>query len=1016
MWLAILTALIIGVGQVLNFQPPARENRETAAPPEEQPPTEQAAPPLADAPTENNPDLPKKARWLGTKEEYLAARDKAVAVKLGYPYDYPNQRLNAMRQMEQQQRAQRAASAFGTGPAAAAAVTWTELGPAPIPNGQTQTTSVPVNGRVTSIAVHPTNENIVYVGTAQGGLYRSPDGGTNWTQLFDNAQSLAIGAIAIAPSSPSTVYVGTGEGNFSADSFFGVGLYRIDNADTTPTIVGPIDPPGGAGVVGANTFGGRSITKILVHPTDPATIFVSTASGFSGLSGDTAAVLPNRGIFRSNNATAAAGTVSFTMLTVQPTGNRSITDIVFDPTDPNTMVVWVLDANDASNGGAWRSTNALAATPTFTQTRAVAGAGKMAIQNLGPNTVLISGSDEAVVVGGNTYHGVLYKSTDRGLTWSGPLSVDGSGKGFCHNQCAYDIAIAIDPTDLNVIHIGGSSFSPPSFPYERSDDGGDSFSAFDSGLHADTHAIAVAPSNHLTVYHGNDGGIFKSTNGGFNWTSLNNSQFKAVQFQSVATHPTDRQFAIGGTQDNGTELRDGTGAWTRADFGDGGYALIDQGATNTTNVTMYHTYFNQRNNLLGFARVTNVSSAHDSGWTLFGCGGTPNGIACGDNVIFYAPLALGPGTPNTVYYGSDRLYRSINQGTTMTVASQAPIVAGVPISAIGISPQNDNVRLVGLTNGQVWGTTSGSSTLTNVTVANFPPRYVARAVIDPQNANTAYVTFDSYLSTLPAAQQHHVWKTVNLNLATPVWLPADNGIPDVPVNGLAVDPTNSLNVYVGTDIGVCASTDGGTTWAPFGTGLPKVAVFDIGFQAKGATFAGNQALRISTHGRGMWEALVAGPPASPTPTPTSTPTATRTPTATATPTRTATPAATNTPTLTPTPSATPFPKPNVGVSVAPGGGTLQSTITARDAGCGGGNNQLQSLVITRLSNATVDVATTPVTTVSTTPTTVNLPSHPAQIQLTVHRVTAGAPATVELTVNDGCGAWPTFVGGGAGAF
>ena len=95
---------------------------------------------------------------------------------------------------------------------------------------------------------------------------------------------------------------------------------------------------------------------------------------------------------------------------------------------------------------------------------------------------------------------------------------------------------------------------------------------------------------------------------------------------------------------------------------------------------------------------------------------------------------------------------------------------------------------------------------------------------------------------------------------------------------------------------------------------------------------------------------------------------------------------------------------------------LQTTITARDAGCAGGNNQLLSVQVTKLTNATVDVATAPVTVVTTAPTTVNLPAHPATLGLTVHRVTAGQAATVELTVTDGCGSWPTFVGGGPSAF
>lgn len=130
-----------------------------------------------------------------------------------------------------------------------------------------------------------------------------------------------------------------------------------------------------------------------------------------------------------------------------------------------------------------------------------------------------------------------------------------------------------------------------------------------------------------------------------------------------------------------------------------------------------------------------------------------------------------------------------------------------------------------------------------------------------------------------------------------------------------------------------------------------------------------------------------------------------------TPTASASPTPTRTPTITPTP----YPRPNIGVQVAPSAGTLQSTITARDAGCPQGNNQLQALQFTRLTNTTVDVATVPPTHLAA-PTTVSLPAHPASIGLTVHRVTPGQAATVELTVTDGCGAWPTFVGGGSSAF
>ena len=373
---------------------------------------------------------------------------------------------------------------------------------------------------------------------------------------------------------------------------------------------------------------------------------------------------------------------------------------------------------------------------------------------------------------------------------------------------------------------------------------GTNFSRIDTGLHADTHAVAVAPSNPNVVYFGSDGGVWRSSNQGTTWSSINTAGFNATQFQSIAVHPTDRNFSIGGTQDNGTPFLHPDGTWTRADFGDGGFALIDQSATDTTNVTMYHTYFNQTNNLIGFGRVTTTANAQDNGWGFLGCNGTVanNGFRCADTVLFYAPMTLGPGTPNTLYFGTDRLYRSINRGSTMTLVSQGPFQAGVAVSAIGVSPQNDNVRIVGLRNGGIFATTTGANPLANVRSAAMPAKYVSRAVIDPNNPNTAYVAFSGFGI---AGQQ--IWKTTNLNANPPTWTNAALGLPDVPFNGFVIDPLNSNMLYAGSDIGVFVSSDGGNTWNPFGTGLPRVAVFDMAFQGP------NRLVRIATHGRGAWE-------------------------------------------------------------------------------------------------------------------------------------------------------------------
>jgi photosystem II stability/assembly factor-like uncharacterized protein len=814
-----------------------------------------------------DPDIPRFMANRTQKEEFMRMRDQYIATLRGFPHSLPyDPRAKAI--VEMQQHVSRTLAKVSS-------TAWTPLGPAPIPNGQTESVTTAVSGRVSAVEIHPSNPNIVYVGTAQGGVYRTVDGGAHWTPIFDAAQSLAIGSLALAPSNPTILYVGTGEANFSADSYAGVGLYRIDNADTSPILVGPINPAY-SGVPGSTPFGGRAISKILVHPTDPATIFVATASGIIGIGadpplGNTLPPLGPKGIWRSTNATAAAGSVAFTKLTVTTaasasdnTGNRSITDMVFCPGSADTIICAVLGLSTGTDGGIYRTTNALAATPVFTKTFTLGTAtatqrAAFGIYRRGGVTVVYTATGEPSSGTGcldANQSGALRVSTDGGVNWSGKLA---GGGGFCGGQCFYNVSIAVVPgiaTANDTIHIGGNvSSGSCQRLHALSVNGGATFTNFDSGLHADTHAITVAPSNSRIVYHGNDGGIFKSTDGGHTWTSQNVAGFNATQFQSIALHPTDANFSIGGTQDNGTNMYTPLQNWNRIDFGDGGYAEIDQNATDVTNVTMYHTYFNQTNNLLGFARVTSVSTASDGLWTFLGCNGAPgNGITCTDAVLFYAPMALGPGNPNTVYYGSDRLYRSTNTGTNNTAVSQAPLVAGVPISTIAVSPQDDSYRIVGLTNGALFYTTTGSSVMSVLDPTGggsvVPDRYVGRVAFDPSNKNTAYITLGWFMGGTGAAQSH-VWKVTNLG-TTPVLTAINSGLPDVPVNAFVVDPASSNNLFAGTDIGVYNSTDGGTSWNVFGTGLPVVAVFDMAIQKNTRT------LRVATHGRGMWEN--SGPP------------------------------------------------------------------------------------------------------------------------------------------------------------
>ena len=829
-----------------------------------------------EAEEDEDPDLPPGMAGKVDKEAYLRARGDYFDMLRGRDGEVPEgARERAIQQMEKQEKQLKARSTSGSVRSLLNITDWAFIGPNPIPLGQTQGTRVPVSGRTISIAIHPTDPDTVYVGTAQGGLYKSTNGGTNWTKLFEfQLEVLAIGAITIDPTDSSIVYVGTGENGQSADSFAGKGLYIIRNANSaTPTLNGPFRLNG----VGADVFSGRAIGRILVNPLDHNTIFVCTANGTGGNPNTTTVLQPLRGVYRSTNAQAATPTFEQLAVTGVAGADRSTIDIEMDPANPNLLLATVTGVT--SDGGIWRTANALDPAPTFTRTQAWANGlrGELTVtRSAAPATTFYAatGEQSTAALGGPacgaTQAGIVRRSTDLGLTWSGPGAMP-AATGFCGGQCFYDIAIAVTP-DNQTIHLGGaagnSAANCGANVMKRSLNGGTNWASNNATLHADEHALAIAPSNPQIVYTGSDGGIWRSTNNGSTWQTLNNVDFSATQFQGVAVHPFDRNFLMGGTQDNGTICWAANGTVSHCRDGDGGYAVIDDNAQDTFNVLMYHTFFNQTNNQIGFERASNTLANADgqlSGWTFRGCSGTTsnNGFRCADNVLFYAPMNQGPGSPfNTLYFGTDRLYRSTNRGDTMTLVSQGPLVpsapagSGVVVTSIGISPQDDNVRLVGLRDGHVFATTTGSAVMTDVTGGNFPPpnpvdltrNSIGETVIDPNNKFTAYISFTSF--SPPAGQQ--IFKTTNLNDPVPTWTASSNGIPQVPVSSIAVDPQDSNSLYAGTDIGVYHSSDGGANWTPLGLGLPRVAVFDVKISNV------QRYLRIATHGRGIWEIGIPG--------------------------------------------------------------------------------------------------------------------------------------------------------------
>lgn len=781
---------------------------------------------------EDQPDLPSRASKARKEkigmEEYLIMRNEHLDMLRGYDTAQPDSLAKAVREMERSEAdfaMRRRAADQPELPA------WVPLGPAPIPVNASVTNS----GRVSAIAVHPTDPNIVYVGAAQGGLYRTLNGGATWTPLMDSALTIAIGAVAISPSDPTTIYVGTGESSLCGSGcYIGVGLYRITNADTAPILSGPLNKDGS----GADIFSGRAISEVLIHPTDPNTVFVSTTRGVAGIGANTTGFpnLPAEGIYRSFNAMSDEPT--FTRLAYPGT---TTTDLVMEPGEPNHIYAGTLGTN-GTDGGVYYSANALDATPTFTQLLSTSLTGSQSRVELAANKV---GGVTTVIAASGFETGTVYKSVDAAPF---TLLVDNN---FCNPQCFYDIAVAIDPADSQRIYLGGS----PAMVFGRSTNGGASFANSSSGLHVDTQAFAIAPSNPSIMYFGSDGGIWRTLNvksaGGISWQSLNNTTFSATQFMGIALHPVERNYTLGGTQDNGTQFLAPNGTtWVRSDGGDGGFAVIDQTSPAFNSVTAYHTYFNQTNNQIGFSRATTTDTNGDPIWNEFyGCGDIANGINCADATLFYAPMVGGPPAADsngadTLYFGTNRLYRSADKGVTMTpVSGGLGSVNNPRVSAIAVARQNDAIRMMGSTLGRVYlSTTADATTMENVTGA-IPTRYIGRIAIDPVDANIAYVALNGF----GLAPGEHVWKTTNLLTGAPTWVPAGHGIPDTPVSSFAIDPENPQTLFAGTDIGVFRSDNGGTNWFPFSNGLPRLAVFGMEVHPR------ERLLRIATHGRGMYE-------------------------------------------------------------------------------------------------------------------------------------------------------------------
>jgi photosystem II stability/assembly factor-like uncharacterized protein len=694
-------------------------------------------------------------------------------------------RLRALKEYEAK-LAREAAARTQAGNAGLSNPAWIMIGPEP----ENNVFWGPNSGRVAAIAIDPTNTNTVFAAAAQGGVWKTTDAGTTWTPLTDQQASLASGSIVIDPNNHLNIYVGTGEDNNSGDSYYGAGVLKsTDGGNTWTQLCGLGQFCGGA-------YGGGRIGGLAIQPSNSQVILA--AMGCCGIT--------DAGIYRTTDG-------GNTWTQVLDVNGQNAYNVIFDPT--NTANAYA----DIDGNGVYKSTNGGVSWTAINSGLPTSGIGRIALA-MDPNnsSILYAGIADNNT---NSLYG-LYKTTNGGSTWTQITNAP----NYCGGQCWYDNTIAVQPGNSSVIFVGGDGGTP----LARSLDGGTSWTTYQN-IHPDLHALQFTP-NGSTLFIGNDGGMYSSSAPAASTLTFNNlnSGLATLQFYSGASiNPNNANMGFGGTQDNLTNEYNDSLGWQDVDCGDGGQTAID--FTNTNNVYV---------NCVGMTldKSTNGGASFTSSLT---------GINTSDPVNWVPPLVMDPNSAQRLYFGTNHVYQTTNGASLWTsISPDLTTGNGNQLVALAVAPTDSNTVYAGSTDVRLHVTRnalSGSSaTWTDISNStSLPNRSITSIAVDPHNASTAYVTFSGFSGY--GDNLGHVVMTTN---AGSTWTDISSDLPNIPVNGIVVDPISSGYIYVGTDFGAFYTSNTGGSWSTLGTGLPRVAVYGLSYQSA------SHILWAVTHGRSVW--------------------------------------------------------------------------------------------------------------------------------------------------------------------
>lgn len=681
-------------------------------------------------------------------------------------------------------------------------------------------------GRVTSVVGIPGNPLVYYVGAAGGGVWKTVNGGDSWTELLKHADSASVGAVALAPSNPNDVWVGTGEADPRNDITTGHGVYFSPDGGKTWEFKG-LEKAG-------------QISAIVVNPDNPDVVYVAVL-GNVWHPGKT------RGVYMTTNGGKSWSRVLYVN---DVTGASAL---VMDPHNPNVLFagMWTVQRrpwtllNGSKAGGIWRSvdggrkwTKLHDGLPRSLPTNRVG----LAIAPSNPKVVYALMANK---------HGLLYRSEDMGTDWtmvSDDYNID--------VRPFYFSVLAVSPSDPDKVYFGG-------FRLRESINGGKTSKIADQGVHPDHHAIWIDPKDPERIIQGNDGGVYVTLDGGKVWRHLDNLPIE--QFYSVSIDPTVPFGVCGGIQDNGSACGPSnslsyqgiTGSdWWSPIGGDGQYVVPAPSDPNIIYAASQKAHM---------ARVNATTRIAEFTRPYFPGSNTMLESKQKYRFNWTSPIAVSPLKPNTVYLGSDVVFRSTNGGKSWESISpdltrdikSHQVPAGGPVNhdisgaentgtilSISVAPTDPRVIWVGTDDGLVWVTQDGGKYW-----RKFVPPVPSSAKlgriyqigVSPFSAGTAYFTVDAHMMGNPHPYVFKVTGYGRHSRRLNRDLPADQ-----PAFVVREDPNRRGLLALGTDVGVYLSFDDGRNWTRLRANLPTMPVWDLQFARK------PHDLVLATHGHGLW--------------------------------------------------------------------------------------------------------------------------------------------------------------------